>query len=123
MINRREFLSTSLGVGASLALNSDLLRAFEHSSGKLMERAIPSSGERLPVVSFAPRPPADPAAYNELLKTLLDSGGRVVDVLHGGPPVEQAVRTDANALAIQDKFFWTTPLNIMPAFVTGAAPP
>ena len=86
MISRREFIGTSLGAGVSLALAPELLRAFEQS-GKLMQRAIPSSGEMLPVISFAPRPPADPAAYKDLLKAVLDSGGRVVDVLHGGPPV------------------------------------
>src|SRR5687767_2655163 len=122
MINRREFVGITAAAGASLALTPEWLRAFEQS-GKLMERAIPSSGEKLPVISFAPRPPADPAAFKELLKTLLDNGGRVCDVLHGGPPVEQAVRTAANELAIQDKFFWTTPLNIMPQFVPGAPPP
>ena len=122
MINRREFVGITAAAGASLAFPSELLRAFEQS-GKLAQRAIPSSGEMLPVISFAPRPPADPAAYKEILKTLLDSGGRVVDVLHGGPPVEEAVHTSANELGIQDKFFWTTPLNILPQFVPGAPPP
>ena len=37
----------------------------------------------LPVISFGARP-ADDAALKEVLKTLLDNGGRVVDVLHGG---------------------------------------
>ena len=123
MINRREFLGITAGAGAALAFESELLRAFQSSTGKLMQRAIPSSGEMLPVISFAPRPPAEPAAYKEILKTYLDNSGRVVDVLHGGPPVEQGVRTAANELGIQDKFFWTTPLNIMPAFVPGAPPP
>ena len=121
MINRREFLEMTAGAGAALALTPEWLHASQ--SSKLMERAIPSSGERLPVISFAPRPPADPAAYKEILKTYLDNGGRVVDVLHGGPPVEQGVRTAAHELGLQDKFFWTTPLNIMPAFVPGAPPP
>src|SRR6187401_1815363 len=122
MINRREFLEMTAGAGAALALTPVWLHASLQSS-KLMERAIPSSGERLPVISFAPRPPADPAPYKEILKTYLDNGGRVVDVLHGGPPVEQGVHSAANELGIQDKFFWTTPLNIMPAFVPGAPPP
>ena len=123
MINRREFVGITAAAGASLAFPSELLRAFEQSAGKMMQRAIPSSGEMLPVISFAPRPPADPAAYKELLKAVVDNGGRVVDVMHGGPPVEQAVRTAANELGIQDKFFWTTPLNILPQFVPGAPPP
>ena len=123
MINRREFIGITAGAGASLAFTSDLIRAFEQSPGKLMQRAIPSSGEMLPVISFAPRPPADPAAYKEMLKTLGDNGGRLVDVLHGGPPVEEGVRAAANELGIQNRFFWTTPLATMPPFVPGSAPP
>ena len=75
MISRREFIGTSLAAGASVALTPALLRALEQSGGKLIERAIPSSGEMLPVISFAPRPPGDPAAIKEVLKTLLDNGG------------------------------------------------
>lgn len=122
MINRREFVGITAAAGASLAFPSELLHAFEQS-GKLLERAIPSSGEMLPVISYAPRPPADPAGYKELLKTLLDNSGRVVDVLHGGPAIEDGVRVAANELGIQDKFFWTTPLNILPQFQPGAPPP
>ena len=121
MINRREFVGITLGAGAALALTPELLYA--QTTGKLLQRAVPSSGEMFPVISFAPRPPADPAAFKEILKTFLDSGGRVVDVLHGGPPVEQAARTAASELGIQDTFFWTTPLNILPQFVPGAPPP
>ena len=88
-----------------------------------MQRAIPSSGEMVPIISFAPRPPVDPATTKQVLKTLLDNGGRVVDVLHGGPAGEEAARTAASELGIQDKFFWTTPLNIMPPFQPGAPPP
>jgi len=123
MINRREFLGITAGAGAALALTPDLLRAFEQSTGKLMQRAIPSSGEMLPVISFAPRPPVDPAGYKEMLKTVVDNGGRLVDVLHGGPPVEDGIRAAANEVGIQNKFFWTTPLATMPPFVPGAAAP
>ena len=123
MINRRDFLGLTAGAGAALAFTPEWLRAFEQSAGKLMQRAIPSSGEMLPVISFAPRPPVDPAGYKEVLKTLLDNGGKVVDVLHGGPAVEDGVRAVASELGIYDRSFWTTPLNIMPQFVPGAPPP
>ncbi len=118
MINRREFLGTSLGAGAALALSSDLLRAFEQS-GRLMQRAIPSSGEMLPVVSFAPRSlggaamssqPPDVAAIKAVLNAFLGNGGKVVDVLHGGPATEQSARAAAAELGIQNKFFSTTPV-------------
>ena len=65
MISRREFLGTSLGAGAALALTPELLRAFQQSGGKLIQRAIPSSGEMLPALglSFSNHPAcADHAA-------------------------------------------------------------
>ena len=135
MISRREFIGTSLGAGASLALTSELLRAFEQSTGRLIQRAIPSSGEMLPVISFGPRPTATPApgpippmptdvpAARAVLKTFLDNGGRVVDVLHGGPIGENAARTAATELGVQDKFFWTTPVNVIIPVQPGIPPP
>jgi aryl-alcohol dehydrogenase-like predicted oxidoreductase len=110
MFSRRDFLATSLGAGASLALTPELLLGAFAQSGKLMQRAIPSSGEMLPVISFSPREEAQNAVMKEILKTFLSNGGKVVDVLHGGPAGEQAGRMAANELGIQDKFFWTTPV-------------
>ena len=121
MVNRREFLGITAAAGASLALTSDLLHAFEQS-GKLMQRAIPSSGEMLPVISFSPREEADNATMKEILKTLMGNGGRVVDVLHGGPAGEQAGRTAAGELGIQDKFFWTTVVNVQAPPQPGSKP-
>jgi aryl-alcohol dehydrogenase-like predicted oxidoreductase len=112
MISRRKFLGTSLGAGAALALAPELLRAHQQSAGTLLQRAVPSSGEMLPVVSFGPRRETDDAAMKEILRTLAGNGGKVVDVLHGGPGVEQAGRTAAAELGITDKFFWTTPLSV-----------
>jgi aryl-alcohol dehydrogenase-like predicted oxidoreductase len=132
MISRREWLGRSLGAGAALAIPPQLLRAMElQQGGKLMQRAIPSSGETLPVISFAPRSlggaamssqPMDVAAIKPVLKTFLDNGGKVVDVLHGGPAGEESARKAAGELGIQDKFFWTTTLNVPPAG-RGAPPP
>lgn len=50
MMNRRDFLGTTAGAGAALALTPELLRALQQ--GQLIQHAIPSSGEMLPVVSF-----------------------------------------------------------------------
>jgi aryl-alcohol dehydrogenase-like predicted oxidoreductase len=136
MISRRDFLGTSLGAGAALALTPELLLgANQPSGGTLIQRAIPSSGEMLPVISFAPRPTAPPApgpipamptdvpAAREVLKIFLANGGKVVDVLHGGPIGEQAARTAASELGIQDKFFWTTPVQVMIPVPPGAGGP
>ena len=120
MISRREFLGTSLGAGASLALAWPLGAA---RGGTLIQRAIPSSGEMVPVVSFSPRAEADNAAMKEILKAFLDNGGRVVDVLHGGPAGEQAARKAAGELNIQNTFFWTTPLSVAIPVLPGASQP
>ena len=111
MISRREFLGTSLTAGVALAIAPELLRAFEQS---LMQRAIPSSGEMLPVITFGPRS-VDSAAVKEIIKALPANGGRVVDVLHNGPAGEHAARTAADELGLQSKFFWTTPLQGRPS--------
>ena len=120
MINRREFLGITAAAGASLALTPELLRAFAPQGGKLIQRAIPSSGEMLPVISFAPRSlggaamssqPSDVAAMKAVFKTYLDNGGKVVDVMHGGPAGEQSAHAAAAELGIENKFFWTTPLS------------
>jgi aryl-alcohol dehydrogenase-like predicted oxidoreductase len=119
MIDRRKFFEITTAAGAGLALSPQLLRALQAQSGKLMQRAIPSSGEMLPVISFAPRSlggaamssqPADVAVIKAVLKTFLDNGGKVVDVLHGGAAGEQSARTAAAELGNQDTFFWTTTL-------------
>ena len=120
MLNRRDFLGITAGAGAALTITPELLRALpldRQTARPLIQRAIPSTGEMLPVISFAPRSlggaamssqPADVAAIKAVLKTFLDNGGKVVDVLHGGPAGEQSARTAANELGIQDRFFWTT---------------
>lgn len=121
MINRREFVGITLGAGAALALTPELLLA--QAQGTLLQRTHPSSGERFPVISFSPREEADNATMKNILRAFLDNGGKVVDVLHGGPAGELAGRVAAAELGIQDKFFWTTPLVPAPQFVPGAPPP
>lgn len=127
MISRREFLGTSLGAGA-LVLTPQLLRALEQSGGTLIQRAMPSTGEMFPVISFAPRPfdgpqPTAGAPLKEVLKTLLDRGGKVVDVLHGGPEGEEAARIAAAELGLQDKFSWTTAVSVTTPPQRGGGPP
>jgi len=102
------------GAGSTLAVAPELLRALHvQQSGKLIQRAVPSTGEMLPVISFDPQKESDNAGMKEILKMLLDNGGKVIDFPHGGG--EEVARTAAAELGIQDKFFWTTPLSVPPA--------
>ena len=111
MVNRRDFLGITLGAGATLALTPELLRAFQQPGGTLIQRAIPSSGERLPIIglSFSNHVScADPAALREVFKTFADNGGRVFDAMHGNAAAEQFHATVANELGVQNKVFWST---------------
>jgi aryl-alcohol dehydrogenase-like predicted oxidoreductase len=121
MMNRRKFVGIAAGAGASLVLTPELLRALQQSGGTLIQRAIPSSGEKLPAVglSFSNHPGcSDHAVLKEILKAFADSGGRVYDALHVNPTNEQFHITAANDLGIQNKLFWSTrgnPANAAPA--------
>ena len=111
MINRREFLGITAGTGAALALTPQWLRALQQPGGALIQRAIPSSGEKLPVVglSFSNHPAcADHGALKNVLKTMVDNGGRVFDAMHGNGSAEEFHATVANELGVQQKVFWST---------------
>jgi aryl-alcohol dehydrogenase-like predicted oxidoreductase len=111
MVNRREFFGITIGAGTTLALTPELLRALQQSGAKLIQRAIPSSDEMLPVIglSFSNHVScADPAALREVFKTFVDNGGRVFDAMHGNAAAEQFHATVATELGVQNKLFWST---------------
>src|SRR5215204_7286194 len=106
MINRREFFGITAGVGATLSLTPLLLRALQQPGGKLIQRAIPSSGEMLPVVglSFSNHVScADPAALRDVFRTFVENGGRVFDAMHGNAAAEEFHATVASELAGQHR--------------------
>lgn len=110
MVSRREFIGASLSAGA-LALTPAMLRALQQSSGTVIQRTIPSSGETLPALglSFSNHPGcADQVALKEVLKAFADKGGRVYDVMHVNPASEQFHITAASELGIANKLFWST---------------
>ena len=117
MINRRKFLEITAGAGASLAITPRLLRGVQQSggnlsqqqSGKLIQRAIPSTGEMLPVIGlgFANHAGcADPAALKEVLKTFVDNGGKVFDTQHQNDrKAQETTAAIVNELGVQNKLF------------------
>jgi aryl-alcohol dehydrogenase-like predicted oxidoreductase len=111
MVNRRKFVGISVSAGASLVLTPNLLRALQEPAGKIIQRAIPSSGEKLPIVglSFSNHPScADHAALREVVKAFAANGGKVFDAMHGSASSEEFHARVANELGIQNKFFWST---------------
>ena len=114
MLDRKKFLGFSAGV--MLAISPQLLSA-QQASGKLIERAIPSTGEKLPVIglAFSNHPScADHAALKEVVKTFADNGGRYLDMTLGNAANQQFHMNAANELGIANKLFWSTT-----AFVPG----
>ena len=96
MLSRREWLGRSLGAGAALALSPELLRALQQAGGTLIQRAIPSSGEKLPVIGLTLANHAsctDQAVLREVLKTLADNGARFFDTYHANNQSEQIAAT------------------------------
>ena len=109
MVNRREFFGIILGAGATLALTPELLRALQQQNGKLIQRAIPSSGEMLPVVGLGfsnHAGCADPAALKEVLRTFVDNGGRFFDSNFANEFKSQdAIVTILSELGMQNRLF------------------
>ena len=112
MVNRREFLGVTLGAGATLSLTPQLLRALQqYQGGKLIQRAIPSTGEMLPVIGLTLSNHAaceNPAALKAVLKTFYDNGGRLFDTMHQNSKTAEEVTVKlVNELGIQNKLFYS----------------
>ena len=122
MIDRRKFLGIAAGVGAGLALSPELLRALQlQQSGRLLQRAIPSTGEMLPVIGLGSSATfgnvsrsSDHSALKEVFRTLVDNGARLFDTApsYGGGSSEEVAAAIANELGIQNRIFWATKVNV-----------
>ena len=115
MINRREWLGLSLGAGAAIALNPRLLWAARQ---QLITRAIPSTGERLPIVGLGSSATfsqvarsEDASALRDVLRTMIERGGRVFDTAPSYGGSEEVAGRLAKELGITDKMFWATKMN------------
>ena len=117
MISRREWLGITLGAGATLALHPRLLRALQQ--GQLIQRAIPSTGEMLPMIGLgssatfsqsARRDEVD--ALTAVIKTLVDRGAKVFDTAPSYGASEQVAGDIAATLGVGSKIFWATKVNV-----------
>jgi len=129
MINRREWLGLSAGAAAGLALSPQLLWAARQ---QLITRAIPSTGERIPIVglgssaTFAQVSRAeDVSALREVLRTMVAAGGTVFDTApsYGGGSSEEVSGRLAKELGLTNKMFWATKVNVASMSGGGSADP
>ncbi len=124
-ISRRDYLALTLATGAALTI--DPRGAFAQSP--LLTRAIPSSGELLPVVGLGSSATfsqvarsEDIAGLREVLKTLVDRGATVFDTAPSYGASEEVAGRIAAEASITQKVFWATKVNVVPRGGTAADP-
>jgi aryl-alcohol dehydrogenase-like predicted oxidoreductase len=120
MITRRDFLGVSATLGATLGLSPRLLAALDRlPQGQLLQRAIPSTGEMIPVIglgssaTFATVARAeDASALKAVFQAMADRGARVFDTAPSYGASEQVAGGIVNELGIASKLFWATKVNV-----------
>lgn len=117
MINRRQWLGITGGVGAALALDPRLLSALRQ--GQLITRAVPSTGERLPIIGLgssatfaAVARSQDYSALRDVFRVMTEKGGTVFDTAPGYGASEQVAGDIAAELGITERVFWATKMNV-----------
>lgn len=125
MISRRAWLRTAAGAsaGAALGLGTGVFEALrELQSRPLIRRAIPKTGEQLPVIGLGSATTFSETALREsrteeyeaiagVLKALVDGGGSVFDTAYLYGASEQVAGQVAEELGIADRIFWSTKVN------------
>lgn len=116
MVTRRNLLKYTAVLSTAMSLNARLLRA---QDGALITRAIPSSGEKLPVVGLGSSATfsqvartEDISALREVMRTLLENGGTLFDTAPSYGASEQVAGQIVNELGLQNKVFWATKVNV-----------
>jgi aryl-alcohol dehydrogenase-like predicted oxidoreductase len=116
VVTRRDAIK--LGVGAGLALTLDGLPAVALAlpqAAPLLERAIPSTGDKLPVVGIGtarnyenPATPEALAPLRDVLREFPRRGGRVLDTAPSYGRAESVVGDLLQELKNRDKYFLAT---------------
>lgn len=132
MMNRRTWIRTAAGSGAALALGPQLLQALPSalaaSQGALLKKAIPSTGELLPVIglgssaTFASVARSEEiTALKEVFRAMADRGATLFDTAPSYGVSEQVAGQIVNELGIADRMFWATKLNAAARGAGGSA--
>jgi len=115
LLSRRDWLALTIGAGASLTFDPAALLA----QGNMNTKAIPATGERLPVIGLGSSATfatvarsEDLTALREVFKALVAGGGTVFDTAPGYGASEEASGRIVNELNLVDKIFWATKLNV-----------
>lgn len=114
MMNRREYLCAT----AALAIGPRL--GFAQYQGDPIKRAIPATGEELPVIGLGSSATFSEMTMNnevgaltEVFQAFVDAGGSVFDTApsYGRGSAERVAGEIVRNLGIRDRIFWATKLN------------
>lgn len=127
MVNRRDFIGITAGVGATLGLTPRFLHAL--AQGQLIQRAIPSTGEKIPVIGLGSSATfsqvaraEDVSALKAVFQAMADRGARVFDTAPSYGASEQVAGKLVNEMGIANKMFWATKVNVAGRGGTAADP-
>jgi len=112
-LSRREALRAGVALGAGLSLAPTLVAATDAASeGSPLTRAIPSSGERLPVVGLGTDKfrSSDRDAIQAEIQRMQRLGGTVIDTAAAYGDSEELIGAALAALGIRDRMFIATKL-------------
>jgi aryl-alcohol dehydrogenase-like predicted oxidoreductase len=119
MITRREYLKLSLAAGAALTLGPAALLAEARSRGALITRAIPATGQKIPVVGLGSSATfaqvarsEDVSALREVFSAMIEHGGTVFDTAPAYGASEEVSGRIAKELGLTERVFWATKLNV-----------
>jgi len=108
-ISRRDALKVGIGVGLALTLDRvDLLGATQTSA--LIEKSIPSSGEKIPVIGMGTARYFDAVTpeLREVIKRFPELGGKVIDLAPSYSNAEQVVGDIIAELKDRPRYFLAT---------------
>jgi aryl-alcohol dehydrogenase-like predicted oxidoreductase len=115
MLNRRDYLTLTAQVGAALVAPAALFA----QASDVITRAIPKTGEALPIVGLGSSATfsqiagnADTAAISSVFTAMLEEGGTVFDTAPGYGASEEVAAKAVNDLGVRDRLFWATKLNV-----------
>ena len=118
MITRRDYLKYSALASAASTLQSSVLWALDGETP--ITRAIPSSGEELPIVGLGSSATFssvarsdDVSALQDVLRILFENGGSVFDTAPSYGASEEVAGTIVQKINATEKVFWATKVNVV----------
>lgn len=111
--SRRDFLRGCAAAVAATAIPAPLLASGKSPAAALLTRAIPSTGERLPIVglgtnAYSVTDPAEIAKRQAVVARLIDMGAKVIDTARAYGDSELVVGRILQELKLRDRVFLAT---------------